>query len=191
MFYRESLKTTSTETTKQMEQLNTLISTTASATQDIQRTLLEAINQSTRLEELLRAGQLSSEEQADILKHIRARNTRREDLAERMINAAKSQATTVNRIAQTVRGAMVQAQSARQRLERLVKTVVPYLKTLIVMVARNTRLLLQLQQTLDRLEMKIMRDGPSPPILMFHDPFGEVMALPWQMCDSWKVGVHH
>ena len=187
--YRESLKAIKESTTKQTEQLTAFICTVESATKDIQRTLLQTIVQSTRLEELLHTGQLSSEEQVKILKHIITKSTVCEELAQETLAATSSQARTINQIAKTVQDTVVSAQWVRRKLEKTLKAVIQYGKALITMVDGNTRILVRLERKLGSLETKIMQRGISLPILVLNDPFGEVMALPWQVCDTLEVSV--
>jgi hypothetical protein len=49
--------------------------------------------------------------------------------------------------------------------------------------------LLELRTMLENLESKVIQVGIHLPILVFQDPFGEKMALPWQLCQTWTVSL--
>lgn len=186
---RESLKTVCASTKTHTEQLAELINSTKSVTQEIQRALVEASVISTKVEQLVHSGQLSSTEQLALLTHINNTTLNSNKLTRRMLTSKTSQAANLNQVTRDVKKNVVQTAFVRQYLEKWLKAIVQYCKDIISIVARNTRILLELQTMLKNLESKVIQVGIHLPIIVFQDPFGERMALPLQICQTWMVSL--
>jgi len=96
-----------------------------------------------------------------------------------MLSSTASQAANVNQVTRDVKENIAQTAFVRRYLERWLKAIVHYCKDIISMVEINTRILLELRTMLENVESKIIQVGIQLPILVFQDPFGERMALPW------------
>lgn len=186
---RESLKSVCASIEKHTEQLMELINSTKSATHDIQRSLVEASVISTKVEQLVNSGQLSTKEQLTILTHINKTTINSNKLTHHILSSTKSQVTNLNKVTRAVEENSAHTTLARRSVERWLKAIAQYCKGIISMVERNTRILLELRILLENVESKIMHVGIDLPILVFQDPFGERMALPWQLCQTWTVSL--
>jgi hypothetical protein len=156
--------------------LKALITTTVTASREIESCLIEAKAGSERLERLVVAANLAHVEQESTL-NLMEQNAEKTSIAldavTNTIGAASSQ--------------LVRLFSLTEHLERWIKTVVQYCNEIIGLVKRNTRILLSLHDIVTRLESAMRAPGVTCPVLELENPFGIKMALPYQMCDTWEV----
>jgi archaellum biogenesis ATPase FlaH len=156
--------------------LKALITTTETASHEIETCLLEAKAGSERLEKLVVAANLAQVEQESTLKLVEQNAEKTSivlDAVTNTVGAASSQ--------------LVRLFSLNEHLERWIKAVVQYCNEIIGLVQRNTHILLSLHDVVTRLESAMRVPGVNCPVLEFENPFGIKMALPFQMCDTWEV----
>ncbi|ENH64915.1 hypothetical protein FOC1_g10005684 [Fusarium oxysporum f. sp. cubense race 1] len=158
------------------DHLKALITTTETASHEIETYLLEAKAGSERLEKLVVAANLTHAEQENTL-NLMEQNAEKTsmvlDAITNTVGAASSQ--------------LVRLFSFTEHLERWIKTVVQYCNEIIGLVQRNTRILLSLHDIVMRLESAMRAPDVTCPVLEFENLFGIKMALPYQMCDTWEV----
>jgi hypothetical protein len=154
---RESLKAVGASTKTHTEQLAELINSTTSATQEIQRTLVEASVISTKVEQLVHSGHLSSTQQLALLTHIDNTTINSNKLTRRMLTSTTSQAANLNQVTRDVKENVVQIAFVRRYLKKWLKAIVQYCKDIISMVEINTRILLELRTMLENLESKVIQ----------------------------------
>ncbi|EXL73341.1 hypothetical protein FOPG_11392 [Fusarium oxysporum f. sp. conglutinans race 2 54008] len=172
----ESLTPKNTTNNPFADHLKALITTTETASREIETYLLEAKAGSERLEKLVVAANLTHAEQENTL-NLMEQNAEKTsmvlDAITNTVGAASSQ--------------LVRLFSFTEHLERWIKTVVQYCNEIIGLVQRNTRILLSLHDIVMRLESAMRAPGVTCPVLEFENLFGIKMALPYQMCDTWEV----
>ncbi|KAM5386027.1 uncharacterized protein FOBCDRAFT_208364 [Fusarium oxysporum Fo47] len=171
----ESLTPKNTTNNPFADHLKALITTTETASREIETYLLEAKAGSERLEKLVVAANLTHAEQ--------------ENTVNLMEQNAEKTSMVLDAITNTVEAAssqLVRLFSLTEHLERWIKTVVQYCNEIIGLVQRNTRILLSLHDIVMRLESAMRAPGVTCPVLEFENPFGIKMALPYQMCDTWE-----
>ncbi|MCJ1285648.1 hypothetical protein MMC26_004989 [Xylographa opegraphella] len=78
-------------------------------------------------------------------------------------------------------------------LASLNNTLSAYMRRLVVscasiteMIERNFHTLINVYEVLVRIERMILAKAIEMPHLRFDDPFGETLALPYQMCNTWQ-----
>ncbi|MCJ1403904.1 hypothetical protein MMC11_007127 [Xylographa trunciseda] len=164
------------------EQLQSLIDDTRAASEESKHFYLSAKAVAmSQWDEIQRWQTLNEEERTELKKALLAINETNEEArswTEMLVNSVGYWGE--------------QFQDQVGNLTRVNNSFAAYMKTFIAscasiteMIERNFHTLLNVYEVLVRIERMILAKAIELPYLRFDDPFGETLALPYQMCNTW------
>lgn len=180
---RSSLRDQGVRSEGHAKQLKQLLDTTAKASAEIRKSLIDAKLASEHLEQVIRTVQFTQSEQHQILKIVEGKSC----AAYREVKGIrKQQRAYTKQFKEATSTQIARIFSLRQYMEKWIKTIVEHCKHIIDMVQRNTELLLSMHSLLAKLET-LLSSRVDLPSIVFENVLGIRMLLPFQLCDTWEV----
>lgn len=167
-----------------MKQLKQLLDTTAKASAELRKSLIDAKLASENLERVIKTVHFTQSEQLQILKTIEGESS----AAYCEVKSIRKQQRAYAKEFQEATSAQItRIFSLKQYMEQWIKTIVEHCKEIIAMVQRNTELLLSMHGLLAKLETLLAGSRVDLPSIVFENVLGIRMLLPFQLCDTWEV----
>ncbi|KAI1323345.1 hypothetical protein F5Y16DRAFT_384007 [Xylariaceae sp. FL0255] len=167
-------------------QLEILIRTTDNASKEIKQFLVDAKIASERLEHQVKSGNMTQEEQTQMLKSIEIKTTDTHQAFRDLARSQGEQAARAEKGMSRLSGQLANMVSFKEHMESWISQIVNYCKSIIYMVEKNTQILLSLHGMMTKVSALLSQSAINLPILEFEDPFGQKLALPFQLCDTWE-----
>lgn len=181
---RSSLRDQGARSQGYAKQLKQLLDTTAKASAEVREFLIDAKLASENLERVIKTVNFTQSEHLQMLKSIEGTSSAtyceaksiREEQRAYMKDFQEATSTQITRIF-----------SLKQYMQQWIKAIVEHCKQIIVMVQRNTELLLSMHGLLAKLETLLTGSRVDLPSIVFENVLGIRMLLPFQLCDTWEV----
>lgn len=166
------------------KQLKQLFDTTAKASAEIRRSLIDAKLATENMEKVIKTVQLTQSEQLHILKAIEGESSAAYC---EVRSIREQQRANTEEFQRATSAQMTRIFSLRQYMEQWIRTIIEHCKQIIAMVQRNTELLLSIHGLLAKLETSLAWSRVDLPSIVFENVLGTRMLLPFQLCDTWEV----
>lgn len=186
---RSSLKSQRAFNQSYVTQLKVLLETTAHASSEIKKFLIDAEVASKRLEALIKSGNTTLAEQVRVLTIIEDKSTETYETVKDLSRWHKSYSQGVKDALDNAQTHIVKLFSLKQYMEEWADKLIQYCKEIITMVRRNTEILLSLHGMLAKFELLVSRSKVDLPSIVFENVFGIKMVLPYQLCNTWEAGI--
>lgn len=166
------------------KQLKQLLDTTAKASAEIRKSLIDAKLASENLERVIKTVHFTQSEQLQVLKTIEGESSAAYCEVK---SIRKQQRAYAEEFQKATSAQITRIFSLKQYMEQWIKTIVEHCKEIIAMVQRNTELLLSMHGLLAKLETLLAGSRVDLPSIVFENVLGIRMLLPFQLCDTWEV----
>ncbi|KAG6355630.1 hypothetical protein INS49_003592 [Diaporthe citri] len=165
------------------KQLKQLLDTTAKASAEFRKSLIDARLASENLERVIKTVQFTQSEQLQILRTIKGISSTTYYKVQKIHRQQRAYAKEYQK---ATSAQITRFFSFKQHMEQWIKTIVEHCKQIIAMVQRNTQLLLSMHGLLAKLETLLAGSRVDLPSIVFENVLGIRTLLPFQLCDTWE-----